>query len=727
MSQDDLGARLRATFIGELEEQVREMNAVLLVLEQHPRDAEQVRALFRVAHTLKGAAAAAGIPLVERACHALESQLALVRDGKLLLAPSHFVVLFAAADALADSARRLRAGEPLEGSTLASWYASFTSVRQRPVAGAPALPSSKPARDAAAPTAFRVPESGVRVRTDRLDELIASAGVLIGSHRQALKWSGEVESMQAVAARTMTDWRHLSARISVALEERAADTGMHEALAGMGETLLRLASVAEQVSAATTAYTRSSGVVTDDVLRQIRQLRMRPFADACEALPRVARDVAAGRKDVRVVIAGGEVEADRAVLDGLREALVHIVRNAVDHGIEEPEAREKAGKPRTGTVTVEARLSADRVVVTVSDDGAGIDVPAIRASLAQRGAPVPGDDREVALTLFQGGISTRAEPTEFSGRGVGMDLVRAALARVRGSVSLDWTTGGGTTVTLKFPPSIASLRAVLASVGGQTVALPTSDIMRLLRVATADLRRVEGRDVVLVDGTPLPVVALARLLPPLELRPPSSHAWMAVLSAAGHRLALVVDSLSSEEEIVVQSVTRGDRRPPLLAGAALLGSGEIALVIDTGATVAAGLALEGGTLTVASAAEGPARRRVLVVDDSMTTRTLEQGILEAAGFDVRTAVDGADGWRLLQEHGADLVVSDVEMPRMDGFALCEAIRSSKRFRDLPVVLVTALETPEHRSRGLEVGADAYIGKSSFDQRGLMRTINDLLG
>jgi two-component system chemotaxis sensor kinase CheA len=444
----------------------------------------------------------------------------------------------------------------------------------------------------------------------------------------------------------------------------------------------------------------------------------------------MVRDLAiTAGKELEIEVLGGDVEVDRAVLDGLREALLQLVRNAADHGIEPPAKRERAGKPRRGKVTVAAALKGDRFTVTVSDDGAGLDVPAVRAQIERRGLPVPDDERELARTLFEGGMSTRDEVTAISGRGVGLDIVRAAVARLRGTVGVEWCETVGTTFTIECPPALATIRALLAAVGPQIVAVPMTNVERLLRVRPEEIKHAEGRDVITTAEVLVPLVALARLLPPLVERPATGALAVILLRAGDRRLAVAVDELVAEQEVVLRPVGRGREPLPHVSGAAILGTGRVALVLNPVTLVGAGLSLGAGPgLTVAGAQPaGPAKHRILVVDDSITTRTLERSILEAAGYDVRTAVDGADGWRVLQEHGCDLVVADVEMPRMDGFALCEAIRGSKRLQTLPVVLVTALESPEHRARGLEVGADAYIGKSSFDQQNLLETINQLLG
>jgi len=337
-------------------------------------------------------------------------------------------------------------------------------------------------------------------------------------------------------------------------------------------------------------------------------------------------------------------------------------------------------------------------------------------------------ERDIAAALFGGGLSTTAEATTVSGRGVGLDAVRAAVEAIRGSVSLTWIPDRGTTFTLVCPPTLATLHVVLVRVGGQCLAVPTMHVERLLRVRPDDIRHADGRQVITTNRTPIPVVALARLLPPLTSPPAAGVVTVVVLRAGEEQLAVAVDTLVTEQEIVLRPLATGQPLP-CVSGAAILGSGEVALVVNPGGLIAAARAIgtEAALRVVDRAPAEQARPRVLVVDDSITTRTLEHSILVAAGYDVRTAVDGADAWKALQEHGCDIVVADVEMPRMDGFTLCEAIRTSKRLKALPVVLVTALETPQHRERGLAVGADAYIGKSAFDQQHLLDTIRQLVG
>ena len=725
MNKDQLAARLLTTFLAELDEQVRTLNADLLALEANPADAERLKSVFRVAHTLKGAARAAAIAPVEQACHALEALLAEARDGRIRLGPQEFSLLFSAVDALGNAGKHLTTGRELAGFPL-------NAIRDRLKRRAsgerePALPGPSPP---SAPSPLQRGDGQVRVEAEKLDALLAATGQLLITGSRVASRPAELQALHDAAARSVTEWSRSSRRLRLALERSGATSDLTQAVGRMEESLRHLLRDAGRLAGDTRADARGLSQATDEVADRARRLRMRPFAEACEALPRVVRDVAStAGKEAELEVLGGEVEVDRAVLGGLQEALLHLVRNAVDHGIELPGERARTGKPKQGRVAVAAALRGDRLVVTIADDGVGLNVAAIRTVLERRGLTVPADERELVRTLFEGGLSTRGQVTAISGRGVGLDVAREAVSRIRGSIEVQWVPGHGTTFTLECPPSLATIRAVMVALGPQTLAVPTAHVERLLRVRPDDIRHAEGHDVIATPEAAVRLVALARLVPPLVERPVAGPIPVLLLRAGERRLAVAVDELLAEQEIVLRPLARGPQPLPHVAGAAILGMGRVALVLNPAAIIGLGLGMGVGPgITVAAPkAVALAKRRILVVDDSITTRTLEQSVLEAAAYDVLTAVDGADAWRMLQEHGCDLVVSDIEMPRMDGFALCEAIRGSKRFKELPVVLVTALETPQHRERGLEVGADAYIGKSSFDQQNLLDTISQLIG
>jgi len=695
-------------FVEELEDQVTEANRHLLALERAPDDGEELRSLFRVMHTLKGAARAANVPDLERLCHRLEAMLASARDAGRPLDRAELAALFEGVDRLTEAGARLRA--ELAPPAATSHDASVEAELDLPRTDAPR-------------------ETGIRVGQDRVDTLFTASNRLLILAANMAETPEQIEHLLEEATSASSTWHRIKRALPAPLRE--GDPSLVRDIAALEDALNLLRRNSSALLGASMRIARDVDRVAEDVTLGVRALRMRPFADAVSDLPRVVRDVATETaKQVRVEIEGESVQADRAVLAQIHDALLHLVRNAVDHGIETPPARRAHGKNPEGLVRISAALIGDRIVVTVSDDGAGLDIPSIRRRLEERGVDAPADDRALARQLFFGGLSTRETATAISGRGVGLDAVRAAADRIRGGVDVEWTAGQGTTFTIEAPLTLATVRVVLARVGGVSVAIPSAFITRLLRIRREDLLVVDGRLAVATDGAPAFVVAVAAILgPPLVDRPPEHAVPLVLVRAGERRVALRVDELLEETEVVARPIrAHGRVAVPHISGAAMLASGDITLVLNVTAVTATALGIGGEAPSVVESAEPEAQRhRVLVVDDSITTRTLEASLLEAAGYDVITAVDGADGWRILQERGADLVVSDVEMPRMDGLQLTEAMRASPRFRETPVILITALESEEHRSRGLEVGADAYLGKSSFEQEGLLNTVRELIG
>jgi two-component system chemotaxis sensor kinase CheA len=377
---------------------------------------------------------------------------------------------------------------------------------------------------------------------------------------------------------------------------------------------------------------------------------------------------------------------------------------------------------------VGAELRGDRLRVTVADDGAGLDADAIRAELVRRGRVPPRDAQELGEALFETRLSTRATPTPLSGRGVGLDIVRASCARVGGRVQVSWESGKGTRFSIECPLTLASLRVLMVSVGSHAVAIPVEAVERAKRVSVRELTTSAGRTSISTADDPVPVVRLSDLLAPLgsDSRPTQTLS-LVLLRDGTRRLAVAVDELLEVRELAVRPLRGVAADLPTVRGAALLETGAVALVIEPAELLIRGLAPDVGPLTLPTRAHAhPPRRRVLVVDDSTTTRLMACSILEDAGYEVLPAKDGEEGWRLLQELVADLVVADVEMPNMDGVELCQAIRSSQRFAQLPVVLVSGREKAQDRTRGLAAGADAYIAKSGFDARALLQTIERLL-
>jgi two-component system chemotaxis sensor kinase CheA len=417
----------------------------------------------------------------------------------------------------------------------------------------------------------------------------------------------------------------------------------------------------------------------------------------------------------------------RAVAERLKDPLLHLVRNAVDHGIERPAERAAAGKPRAGTITVSAALKGSRVEIAITDDGRGLDRERIRDEARARGLPESTEDRDLLALVFQPGLTTARALTAVSGRGVGLDVVKSQVNALHGTVGLESVAGAGTTFALTVPLTLTLIRALVVESAGRTFALATTQVMGLRRLIPAEVRRVGGREMLAVIQGLLPLVSLAEALGlPAPRRDRGQGGFVVLVEAGTSRVAFVVDELVAEQDLVVTSLGLRLRRVPCVAGCALLEDGGVTLILSTAELAESALRAPAGEILVPAAATPVTRRRLLVADDSVTTRTMEKAVLEEAGYEVRLAADGHQAWRILQEEAIDLVVADVEMPGLDGFTLTETLRHSPTLRRIPVVLVTSLSSDRDRARGLEAGADAYIVKSGFDRSGLVEAVGQLL-
>ncbi len=703
-AREPLAARLLAAFIDEISEHQRALVGEALALERDPANAERQASVFRIMHTIKGAARAASVPSIEALSHAVEGELALARKTGAALTPAQISLLLATADAFADAASELRAGRVApEGSVAALLHrmsgqkSSSSRNSEKPpepvVAEKPAFAERREVSDVE-PGESAVPagrDEHVRIGSEQLESLFSAVGELLGLASKMECYPQLLTGDHAASANGMT---------------RAALGVMGRRMGG-------------DVNALRTLSSR--------LLESVRLLQQSPFSEAVEMLPRTLRDAAVSTgKSAKLVVEGVEVEAERGVLEMVRVPLMHLVRNAVDHGLESPEARSAAGKEPEGVVKVSARIRGDRLRVTVSDDGKGVDVAAIRRRLIEENRPAPENDAEIARLMFEEGFSSRHDVNAISGRGVGLAIVRDAVEQVGGSVEVRWNKGKGTSITMEVPVSVAITRALLVDVGGYQAALPSAFVDRIERVQRDRIRTLNGASVLDGGDAPVPIVSLAsRLGEPYDADVVDEPSLMVVwLSALSRRLAVVVRDVIDERELVLRPVPFGGGGD-LVAGAALLPDGNVAIVLDVPGVIADKRAGDPGVNFKVAVQERP--RRILVTDDSITTRTLEASVLSAAGYDVTTAVDGMDGWRLVQEGGFDLVVSDVQMPRMDGLELCRKIRATPAIASTPLILVTSLDKPEEKMEGLEAGADAYITKSSFDQETLLGTIRQLIG
>lgn len=745
--QEEFLKRLRATFREEAWEHCRALSAGLLALEKKPepaQSAEIIESVFREAHSLKGAARSVGFRNIESLCQALESLFGTMKHGKVVMNEAVYDVTHQAVDEVyklieapeAESlpAQRTRIKEMVQRleSIAAEAPQKSPPADSTPVAQTPApepVPTA-PQDDthpAAAQTAFNHLDT-VRMPIGRLEPLLLQAEEMILARMAAAQ---RVADMKEIS-RALSAWREDAAR----LQSRPGPT---EA-ATLGELLEQQESWLNTLQSRTAAATHaleqdchSLERMVSEHLEAMKSVLMLPISSLTEGFPRLVRDLARDQgKEAQLVVRGAEMEMDKRVLEELKDPLIHLLRNSVDHGIEKPDERARRNKPRSGTVTATFEAKEGRQAeITVSDDGAGIDSERVLAAAAKSGARTKDrgktDEQEALSLIFQSGVTTSPIITDISGRGLGLAIVREKVEKLGGALSVSTEPGGGATFRLIVPMTLATFKGVLIEEGGEVFVLPTVNVERAARVRRKDIASVESCETVRIDGRVLSLVRLNDVLGmPGEsgerAEAEDDYVHILVLLSGGKRIALQVNKIVDEQEVLVKGLGSQLRRVPHIAGATILGTGRIAPVLHVADIMQS--ASHPRVRAAAAAAEKPERKaaRILVAEDSITARTLLKNILETAGYRVSTAVDGIDALTQFRSGEFDLLVSDVDMPRMSGFELTNRVRGDKKRGETPVILVTALESREDRERGIEAGANAYIVKSSFDQSNLLETI-----
>ncbi|MEX2495464.1 MAG: response regulator [Woeseia sp.] len=703
MNEEALMRRLMKTFLGELEGHVESLERDLLAFERDSGQGGGAAAenLFRTAHSMKGAARAVNVEVIEKAAHRMESVFAAARDDPAALDEAQFQSLFAAVDALSQALSLLRAGRTLEGSVLETLLRAPGLVAPERKTSPQAATEEAPARWAPAGRE----EGHVRMPAERLDRMIALGGELLVARRRIDARIDDIEALQNAGRRRPT------ARSAGADDDFWLSRQFDKFRGQLNADRLAIDQVAESLES------------------EVMSARMLPFGEVCQGFDRMVRDLAREvNVQVELQVQGRELQMDRSVAEAIKDPLHHLLRNAVGHAIEVPEERKAAGKPERGRLVLSAALVNGMIEIALSDDGRGFDLPAIREQAAKRGMQAPDDDGKLLTLAFQSGFSTSSSITAISGRGVGLDVVKATVERSRGAVRLDSEARKGSRITIRMPVSLTRLTALLIRLGGQVYVIDSTAVRALMRVAPEEFADVGGRQVKKLEASPAPVFSLAEVLGISGYDRPAGKVPLVLLGSDTAQTAFAVDELLSVQEVVIKDLGSRLRYVRHISGSAVLAGGEIALILNPAELMQTALA-RGSSAGRGGQQPGRAakrRKRLLVVEDTATTRILITTILESSGFDIIAAVDGQDAWGILKDSKFDLVVSDIEMPRMDGFQLLEAIRGSKAHRELPVILVTALESEEDRMRGLSAGADAYLQKSTFDQSELIEAIGQIL-
>ena len=762
-------------FFDEAAERIEGISGKLIQLERAPSDPEILRDLFRDLHTVKGSSAMVGLSPMNRLAHASEDLVGQLRDGERAADAPVVTALLATLDGLRAMLEQARARRPITvdptpilralrdpsapppgpaapppagapepaaagpRSTaseydLSSQVSALTSPSALAAPSHPAAPAqSQPASQTASASAAR---QTIRVDFDKLDRLLNLVGELVLG-RDGLR--GATTALSSVTTEMSSD-RSLARRLpggrSTSLAQRPgaeSKSGAETRLAvqAFRDELSRVERVLGSIAADLDASTTNLDSISSELRDQVMRLRMIPVGGVLRKHQRTVRDLGhALGKRVHLALAGEDTELDKLLVEALDEPLMHLVRNAVDHGMETPAEREAAGKPPEGTVRLEASHRGNQVVIRIADDGRGMSPGRLKQKALEKGIVTEAeiaamDDRAALELVFRPGFSTAATVSDISGRGVGLDVVRQTIvARLKGTIDIDSVVGAGTTFVLRLPLTLAIIQVLLANVCGETLAIPLDSVDRTIVLSHEDVKLIADREVIEVAGRNVPLVRLGAVL---ELEgPEGDEALHVVLTEQGGDLyGLACDHLLGKKEIVIKSLGELLQSVPCVAGATLLGD-RCALILDVPAVVQRALRRPAAKRPAKRAAAAKTRGDVLIVDDSDTVREALKRLLVEAGYDVTTAEDGRAGLSLCKARRFDLVSTDVMMPHMDGYELTRALRAMPEYRDVPIVMVTSRGERIDRVRGFDAGVDDYITKP-HDRQLLLRAVQKLLG
>ncbi|RJP56019.1 MAG: hybrid sensor histidine kinase/response regulator [Deltaproteobacteria bacterium] len=760
-NDNDFFKKLLATFKIEAHEHINAMSSGLIELEKYPafdRQAQITETIFREAHSLKGAARSVSITEIEAICQSLESVFSALKSQELPVSVGLLDILHQAVDnlkTLLPSIERERTADEKSrvAATTKALQAILTGTTgdQGPVASGQGPDAREPTTDHRPLTSdYRpLPTDTVRISTSRLESLLLQTEELLSVKQATTHLVTELRGFNASLTEWEKEWNKFPPHVRMvrqSLEGKNCHdqdkTNSH--LARLLEFLDWNESHFKSLESRFTALTKTAvqdshvlGGVVNNLLQDMRKASILPLSSLLEIFPKFVRDLSRDQgKDAEMVIQGQEIEIDRRILEEMKVPLMHLVRNCIDHGIEKPEERKRREKSHRGTVTVAiSQTKSSSIDISICDDGAGVDVAKVREVALRRGIISQEEaerlDKQASLALlYQSGISTSPIITDISGRGLGLAIVQEKAERLGGTVSVETEHGVGTTFRLSLPLTLATFRGIVVRAGESLFVLPTANVERVLSVNKEEIKTVENRETIQLDGQVLSLVRLTEVLD-LSLQYPAADTTdtlpVVVLASTDKRLAFLVDEVVDEQEVLVKSLGKQLSRVRNIVGASVLATGKVVPVLNVSDLMKSAVKVSAAPVRITVAKKAAVElKSILVVEDSITARSLLKNILEATGYNVKTAVDGIDAFTALKTERFDLVVSDVDMPRMNGFDLTAKIRADRKLAELPVVLVTALDSREHRERGVEVGANAYIVKSSFNQSNLLEVIRRLI-
>jgi two-component system, chemotaxis family, sensor kinase CheA len=768
-------AELRDIYKSATTERLQKLEATVIHLEKHPSDRAQLETFLREAHTLKGDSRMLGVKDVETLTHQIEDCMVAVKRGERVITPDLCDRIYHGIDAIRKLVREAVTGEKAgvnvflvlaqlmgaqsngnevskEKDNKAEEFPSFDESlfsiepesHPQPVAiqEIKIASNSKPPQEASlSPTTEGESIDTIRVEASKLDALMRQAGELNIAKLRVARRLTDIEEL----LKLYDEWSRDTSVNRSALRQLQNDlqNGHLKQVQDFWKRselrLEKLGNLMDELKAAAYEDTTSLESITNELESGIQNLRLLPLSTIFNLFPRMVRDLAKQQgKQVKLEIEGGQTRVDKRIIEEMKDPLLHILRNAIDHGIETPQERESKGKLGRAIVRLRGYQSGNDIVIEIIDDGRGLNIEAIKQTALQHGIVTTEELDKMSMTqiqslIFSPGFSTRTEVTEISGRGIGLDVVRANVERLKGNIQVESVSGKGCEFRLRLSTNLATTDVLIAEVAQTPYAVPLEFVEQMVLISRQEIFALEGSQTITFGGQPVSVVWLADILElpvttPTSPKAASSTAKIIsciILKIGTERLGLLVEALRDRQEIVLKPQSKLLKRVRNISGATILGDGQVCMVVnpqDFLKSVQKGR----GSIVAKTVEEARSKNKLLLVEDSIIIRTQMKRLLEGAGYDVAIAVDGLEGLNKLRGGNFDAVISDVEMPKMNGLTLTAKIRQLSEYRELPIILVTTLASDEDKRRGAEAGANAYLTKGDFDQKILIETLRRLV-
>ncbi|MFA5903873.1 MAG: response regulator [Desulfobacula sp.] len=697
---------------------------------------EDINTVLRSAHTLKGAARSVDLPVVQQIANGIETLFSDIRDGKKSIGPDVIHMIVTELDRIED--HMISLNQPGSPDIKNPVIKTIRAEEREQIVLQPVVDPEKNEYHE-----VNYPKDGIetiRIGVDSMNKLQRTADqIMTEGLRQQLVASRLKNLKSSVSGMVKTNQNYCETiyRTLGKIKDQAMAETVFQYFQDQKQFLPKLTAEIREISNQHTLVCRMNADLNRQIQSDILKARMVPAEDVFQFFRKMMRDLAADEgKQIDFKVRGLDVLADRLVLQRLKDPLMHMLRNAISHGIETPEERKAAGKDPAGVIYFSIEVESNRLRITVEDDGDGLDFKAI-SDLAYKKGYISKDEvntispQELFRYIYQPGFTTARMITDLRGRGIGMTVVQEAVNRLRGEIHVKSDEKKGTRFDLLVPLTLSTHRILLVQAGGQTFGIPVQSIDRLIQICRKDIHTVEGNPVINHNGCAIPFRLLSDLLDIGSISVPEENDLIfVVLLHSGHKIiALSADNVLSEAETLIKDLPAPADNNPFFAGGFVNPDGSVSLILNPAVLIEASCRPREGETTFLNKETVPDQKdkaTILIVDDSVTTRTLEKTILESQGYKVHLAVDGMNALDLLKTLKIDLVVTDLQMPKMDGFELIEEMKKSEQLKDMPVIIVTSMTKQEDRDRGLNLGADAYIVKQKFDQKNLLEAIGQML-